>query len=304
MKNIIRIATRNSPLALEQARMVSSMLSKHNKVEIVAMVSSGDKVSPKEFKIHGGKGLFLKELEESLLRGDTDIAVHSLKDVPVVLENKFSIITISNREDPSDAFISKKYKTINNLPADATIGTSSPRRIAMLRNISNDFKIVEIRGNIQTRLKKMEEQKIDGIILAAAGLHRMSLKQNISEYIPIERFIPSAGQGILCIEYLKENKYIENILKKYKINTVEKCSIEERNFVREIGGDCMSPIGAHAVIKNTRMKIDAYVSSLDGSKHIKSSYVIDLKKDSESVGSYMAKLFIKQGAKKLLGVKK
>ena len=304
MKNIIRIATRNSPLALEQARMVSSILSKHNKVETVSMVSSGDKVSPKEFKIHGGKGLFLKELEESLLRGDTDIAVHSLKDVPVILEKKFSIITISNRENPCDAFISKKYKTINDLPPDATIGTSSPRRIAMLRNISKDFKIVEIRGNIQTRLKKMEEQKIDGIILAAAGLHRMSLKKNISEYISIEGFVPSAGQGILCVEYLKKNIYIENILNKYKIDTVEKCAIEERNFVRGIGGDCMSPIGAHAVIKNERMKIDAYVSSLDGSKHIKSSYIIDLKKNSESAGSYMAKQFIKQGAKGLLGVKK
>jgi len=304
MKNIIRIATRNSPLALEQAKMVSSMLSKHNKIEIVSMVSSGDKVSSKEFKMHGGKGLFLKELEESLLRGDTDIAVHSLKDVPVILENKFSITTISNREKPCDAFISKKYKTINDLPTDAIIGTSSPRRIAMLRNISKDFKIVEIRGNIQTRLKKMEEQNIDGIILAAAGLHRMSLKKHISEYIPVEGFIPSAGQGILCIEYLKKNKHIENILNKYKTEIVEKCATEERNFVREIGGDCMSPIGAHATIKNDRMKIDAFVSSLDGNKHIKSSYIIDLKKNSESVGFYMAKLFIKQGAKSLLGLKK
>ena len=304
MKNIIRIATRNSPLALEQAKTVSAILSKHNKVEIVSMVSSGDKVSAKEFKTHGGKGLFLKELEESLLCGDTDIAVHSLKDVPMILENRFSIITISNRENPCDAFISKEYEKISDLPANATLGTSSPRRIAMLRNISKDFKIVEIRGNIQTRLKKMEEQKIDGIILAAAGLHRMSLKKYISEYIPIEEFVPSAGQGILCIEYLKKNKHIGNILNKYKIDAVGKCATEERNFVREIGGDCMSPIGAHAVIKNERMKIDAYVSSLDGSKHIKSSYVVDLKKNSESAGAYMAKLFIKQGAKGLLGVKK
>ena len=132
----------------------------------------------------------------------------------------------------------------------------------------------------------------------------MSLKKHISEYIPVEGFIPSAGQGILCIEYLKKNKHIENILNKYKTEIVEKCATEERNFVREIGGDCMSPIGAHATIKNDRMKIDAFVSSLDGNKHIKSSYIIDLKKNSESVGSYMAKLFIKQGAKSLLDLKK
>ena len=250
MENIIRIATRNSPLALEQAKMVSALLSKDNNVEIIPMVSSGDRVTSEEFKVHGGKGLFLKELEESLLRGDTDIAVHSLKDVPADLGKKFSIMTISTRENPCDAFISKNYKKLKDLPRNATIGTSSPRRIAMLKNISKNFKIIEIRGNIQTRLKKMSEQNIDGIILAAAGLHRMKLEKNIVEYIPTDNFIPSAGQGILCIEYLKKNKKVEKLLNKYNAVDVEKCATEERNFVREIGGDCMSPIGAYAVIKN------------------------------------------------------
>ena len=304
MENIIRIATRNSPLALEQAKMVSALLSKDNNVEIIPMVSSGDKVTSEEFKVHGGKGLFLKELEESLLRGDTDIAVHSLKDVPADLGKKFSIMTISTRENPCDAFISKNYKKLKDLPRNATIGTSSPRRIAMLKNISKNFKIIEIRGNIQTRLKKMSEQNIDGIILAAAGLHRMKLEKYIAEYIPIDSFIPSAGQGILCIEYLKKNKKIEKLLNKYNSVDVEKCATEERNFVREIGGDCMSPIGAYAVIKNEKMKIDAYVSGLDGNKHIKSSYIVDIKKSVGHAGSYMAKIFIKQGAKKLLRIEK
>ena len=304
MENIIRIATRNSPLALEQAKMVSALLSKDNNVEIIPMVSSGDKVTSREFKVHGGKGLFLKELEESLLRGDTDIAVHSLKDVPADLGKKFSIMTISTRENPCDAFISKNYKKLKDLPRNATIGTSSPRRIAMLKNISKDFRIVEIRGNIQTRLKKMSDQNIDGIILAAAGLHRMRLKKNIAEYIPTDSFVPSAGQGILCIEYLKKNKKVEKLLNKYNVVDVEKCANEERDFVREIGGDCMSPIGAHAVIKNKKMKIDAYISGLDGIKHIKSSYVVDIKKSAGHAGSYMAKIFIKQGAKKLLRIEK
>ncbi len=304
MKNIIRIATRNSPLALEQAKMVSTMLSKENEVKIISMTSSGDKVTPKEFKIHGGKGLFLKELEESLLHGDTDIAVHSLKDVPADLEKRFSIMTVSTRENPCDAFISKKYKRLKDLPRDAKIGTSSPRRIAMLKNISNDFRIIEIRGNIQTRLKKMGEQNIDGIILAAAGLHRMKLEKYIAEYIPADSFIPSAGQGIICIEYLKKNIKIQKLLNKYNIVEVEKCANEERRFVREIGGDCMSPIGAHATIKNNKMKIDAYVSELSGDKHIRSSYVVDMKKSIGHAGTYMAKIFIKQGAKKLLRIKK
>mgnify|MGYP006436882781 FL=1 len=304
MKNIIRIATRNSPLALEQAKMVSTMLSKENEVKIISMTSSGDKVTPKEFKIHGGKGLFLKELEESLLHGDTDIAVHSLKDVPADLEKRFSIMTVSTRENPCDAFISKKYKRLKDLLRDAKIGTSSPRRIAMLKNISNDFRIIEIRGNIQTRLRKMGEQNIDGIILAAAGLHRMKLEKYIAEYIPADSFIPSAGQGIICIEYLKKNIKIQKLLNKYNIVEVEKCANEERSFVREIGGDCMSPIGAHATIKNNKMKIDAYVSELSGDKHIRSSYVVDMKKSIGHAGSYMAKIFIKQGAKKLLRIKK
>ncbi len=304
MNNIIRIATRNSPLALEQAKMVRDILAKDNEVEIVPMTSSGDKVSPKEFKIHGGKGLFLKELEESLLRGNTDIAVHSLKDVPADLEDDFSIVTISHRENPSDAFVSKKYKKLEELPPNATIGTSSPRRIAMLKNISQNFKIVEIRGNIQTRLRKMDEQKIDGIILAAAGLHRMSIKENISEYISVSDFVPSAGQGILCIEYLKKNKKISNILNKYKVLNVEKCANEERSFIRNIGGDCMSPIGAYATIKNQQMKIEAYVSDLGGNKYIKCSYEIDLKKCVGHAGNYLAKIFIKQGARELLAAVK
>ena len=137
--------------------------------------------------------------------------------MPADLGNKFSIMTVSKRENPCDAFISKNYKKLKDLPRNATIGTSSPRRIAMLKNISKDFKIVEIRGNIQTRLKKMSEQNIDGIILAAAGLHRMKLRKSIAEYIPIDSFIPSAGQGILCIEYLKKKKKEEKLLNKYNV---------------------------------------------------------------------------------------
>lgn len=300
MNNIIKIATRNSPLALEQAEIVRDLLSKHNRVEIVSMSSSGDKVSNKEFKTHGGKGLFLKELEESLLLGDTDIAVHSLKDVPADLDKKFSVITISKRENPHDALVSKKYKSLASLPKNAIIGTSSPRRIAMLKNISKDFKIVEIRGNIQTRLKKMNEQKMDGIILAAAGLHRLSMKNYISQYIPTNKFIPSAGQGVLCIEYLKKNKVIEGILKKYKVMDVEECAKEERSFIRKIGGDCMSPIGVHAVIKKHVMRIEAYISDINGNNHIQSSYVVDSKKSIDHAGIHMAEIFIKQGAKKLL----
>ena len=299
MNNIIRIATRNSPLALMQAKMVEAILKKDAEVNIKPMTSSGDKVSDKVFKEHGGKGLFLKELEESLLNQETDIAVHSLKDVPAKNSNKFDIITILNRENPSDALVSEKYKSVYDLPKNAIIGTSSPRRTSMLRNISNSFRIINLRGNIQTRLKKMKEEKMDGIILAAAGLHRLSMKDKISQYIETDEFVPSAGQGILCIEYLKTNKLIKSILKKYKVEAVERCAKEERDFIKQIGGDCMSPIGIHASIKNKKIKIKGFVSSLSGERHIMSAYECGLNENID-VGKHLAKVFISQGAKKLL----
>ena len=299
MNNIIRIATRNSPLALIQAKMVQAIIEKDTAVNIKPMTSSGDKVSDKIFKESGGKGLFLKELEESLLNTETDIAVHSLKDVPAEISSKFDIMTIMNRENPSDVLVSEKYKSIYDLPKNAVVGTSSPRRISMLKNVSNNFKIINLRGNIQTRLKKMKEEKMDGIILAAAGLHRLSMNEKIAQYIETDEFVPSAGQGILCIEYLKTNKVVKNILKKYKVENVERCAKEERDFIKQIGGDCMSPIGVHASIQNENIKVKAFVSSLDGERHIMSAYECKLNEDRD-IGKHLAKIFISQGAKKLL----
>ena len=299
MRDIIRIATRNSPLAMRQATIVRDLLGESIRSELIPMTSSGDKVDSTEFKKFGGKGLFLKELEESLLSGEADIAVHSLKDVPAILNKKFEITTISTRENPTDAFISNKFSSISDLPKDATIATSSPRRIAILKNISKDFKIIEVRGNIQTRLKKMSEENFDGLILAAAGLHRMSIGKQITEYMPIKESVPSAGQGILCIEYLKTNSDIKQVLTKYKNSDVARCAAEERDFVMEIGGDCMSPIGAHATIQNEMISLIGFVSSRDGSNYIKTTYEAAVK-EKINAGRQLGKIFIKQGAKKLL----
>jgi len=299
MEDIIRIATRNSPLALVQAKRVEAILKQDAKIKVKPMTSSGDKVSDKIFKEHGGKGLFVKELEDSLLKKEADIAVHSLKDVPAVINHKFDITTISNRENPSDALVSEKYESIYDLPKNAIIGTSSPRRTAMLKNISNDFKIINLRGNVQTRLKKMKERKMDGIILAAAGLHRLSMQDKIKQYIETDQFVPSAGQGILCVEYLKTNKLIKKILKKHNVGVVERCAKEERGFVKQIGGDCMSPIGVYASIINQKINVKAFVSSLDGQKHIMAAYECGID-ENINIGKYLAKIFISQGARKLL----
>ena len=300
MKNIIRIATRNSPLALKQADMVKDLLSPSVDCKIISMTSSGDTVSQKAFKEHGGKGLFLKELEESLLKESSDIAVHSLKDVPAIIDKKFKIITISKREISSDVLISDDYESIEEMPKNSVIGTSSPRRAAILRNISKDFKIVDIRGNIHTRLTKMSDKNLDGIILAAAGLHRMGLQSKIKQYLPLETFIPSAGQGILCIELLRNEKKIEKILEKLCVKDVQDCADIERQFIEKINGDCMSPIGVHARIKKNKVMINAYVSAIDGKRHIKVKHEDDIK-NKKNIGKALADIFIKQGAKKLLG---
>ena len=299
MKNIIKLATRNSPLALKQADMVKQLMSKSCEIMIVPMTSSGDTVSQKVFKQHGGKGLFLKELEESLLNKKCDIAVHSLKDVPAILNKKFKIISISEREDSADALVSENFNCIEELPKNAVIGTSSPRRISMLKKYSRDFKIVEIRGNIQTRLKKMKDENIDGIILAAAGLHRMGLKDKIKQYLPLENFIPSAGQGILCIEYLESNHVIEKILSKHAIKKVQACADIERNFIKSLNGDCMSPIGVHARYKNDKIEVCAYVSDIDGKNNIRTKYE-DASEEDVNAGEKLAQIFIQQGARKLL----
>ena len=299
MKNIIKLATRNSPLALKQADLVKQLMSKNCEVKIVPMTSSGDTVSQKVFKQHGGKGLFLKELEESLIRKKCDIAVHSLKDVPAILNENFRIVSISEREDSADALVSENFNCIDELPKNAIIGTSSPRRISMLKKYSSDFKIVEIRGNIQTRLKKMKDKKIDAIILAAAGLHRMGLKEEIKQYLPLDDFIPSAGQGILCVEYLESNYEIERILTKHTIKKVQTCAEIERNFIKTLDGDCMSPIGIHARFKNDKIEVYAYVSDIDGKNNITTKYEDASDKDVNA-GEKLADIFIQQGARKLL----
>ena len=300
MKNIIRIATRNSPLALKQAEMVKNLLTPSVDCKIISMTSSGDTVSQKAFKEHGGKGLFLKELEESLLKEKSDIAVHSLKDVPAIIDEKFKIITISKRENASDVLISDDYESIEEMPKNSVIGTSSPRRAAILRNISQDFKIVDIRGNIHTRLTKMSDKNLDGIILAAAGLHRMGLQNKIKQYLPLETFIPSAGQGILCIELLRNEKKIEKLLEKLCVKDVQDCADIERQFIEIIDGDCMSPIGVHARIEKDKFIINAYISTVDGRKHIMGKHEDDIK-NKRNIGRELAEIFIKQGAEKLLG---
>lgn len=302
MKKFIRIATRRSPLALIQAKTVKSMLEKagdFHRVDLVPMSTTGDTVSLEVFKSQGGKGLFLKELEKSLIKNDTDIAVHSLKDVPAKLDKRFGLLTFNEREDPSDVFISKKFKSIDELPSGSVLGTSSPRRIALLKASKKNIKIKEIRGNIQTRINQLKGNGLDGIILAAAGILRMSLENTITQRLSADRFIPSAGQGVLCVQYLKKNTLLEKTLVKHVNKNTQLCADVERCFVDEINGDCMSPIGINARVLGEEIIVNAIVSDFYGKNFIKLKFT-DNKKNAKNTGRKLANIFLKQGAKKLL----
>ena len=301
MQGNIKLATRKSPLALRQANLVKNNLLDNNifsNVEIVAMSTSGDNVDQETFKKNGGKGLFLKELENALIRGEADIAVHSMKDVPAKLDENFLITSIMKREDPRDVFISNSHKSIAQI-SSGTIGSSSPRRQAMIKHFVGNIDVIELRGNINTRLKKLQDSKIDGIVLAKAGLQRMEMGNLITEELNIDTFVPSPGQGVLCVECLNKNKKIIQKIKKLVHKNTEICARAERIFAAELDGDCLSPIGAYAEVKENIISITGFVASLDGTRYIKNK-IEGKKEDYINLSSKLSKIFLKMGSRGML----
>ena len=301
MTNNIKLATRKSPLALMQANMVKDFLIKNgvfNEIELISMSTSGDTLDNETFKKEGGKGLFLKELESALLKGQADIAVHSMKDVPATLDARFNVSSIMRREDPRDVFISNKHKTLYDIKS-GVIGSSSPRRQAILKHINAGIKSIEIRGNIQTRLEKLKKEKLDGIILAKSGLKRMGLDAIITESLDVDDFVPSPGQGILCLESLSKNDYVMKRIKKVVHADTEICGSTERIFASNMNGDCSSPIGAYAEIEKDLLTLIGYVASIDGTKFIKNK--VSGKKDNyKNLAEDLSQVFLKMGSKRLL----
>lgn len=252
----LRIASRKSKLAQVQAEIVIKMLKEECNVECekVLMETTGDKILDVSLSKIGGKGLFIKEIEKALLKDDADAAVHSMKDVPFDVPDMFEIVAIPKREDPRDAFVSAKGIHFENLKCGARIGTSSNRRAAQLRLLRPDIDIVSLRGNVQTRIRKMEEENLDGIILAAAGLRRMNIGNIITDYFKVDDIIPAIGQGALGIEIKKGNEN-KNVLKSLEDCESKICVEAERSFMRRLNGDCKSTIGAYAIIQNNLMHI-------------------------------------------------
>jgi len=295
----IKIASRSSRLALKQTEIVSESLKKFFEIEVVKVSTIGDKFLNKPLAEVGGKGLFVKELERSLLNGDAHIAVHSLKDMEVHIAKDTFIGAIHSRDSRNDVLLGK-YKSLSDLPKNAIIGTTSPRRTAFLKYFRNDLNVKLCRGNIESRISKLNENKYDALVLAEAGLNRLDI--NYSCKIPIKVMPPSAGQGAIAIQCFNQmkNKKINEII--FSLND-QKAFAEtqaERSFIKTINGNCYSPISVSAnVLDNKTLFMEAYIINTKGTEMIADKIEGD-KTNAMITGELLAKKLIKKGAKKLL----
>lgn len=263
---VLKLGTRGSSLALAQARQIAEPL---QNIEIVTIQTSGDRYKGRRLAEAGGKGLFVKEIEEALLAKKIDLAVHSLKDLPAFLAPGLEFVCYPKREDPRDCFVSFKYKRLNDLPKGAVVGTGSPRRMVQLMNKRPDLKVEPIRGNVDTRLRKLKEGHYDALILASAGLHRLQKREVICEYFEPDFFLPAIGQGILAVETRKEDEALAERLKILEDSETATVAKAERAFLKTIGGDCYTPMSAFARITDGKIKLTGWLSSPDGSKQVR-----------------------------------
>ncbi|MCK5189723.1 MAG: hydroxymethylbilane synthase [Methylococcales bacterium] len=301
-KKIIRIATRKSPLALWQAEHVAERLNKffpEIQTELVKMVTQGDKILDAPLAKIGGKGLFVKELELGILEGSADIAVHSMKDVPVEFPEGLHLSAILNREDPTDAFVSNKYSSLDDLPADAKIGTSSLRRQCQIKEKFPDAEILSLRGNVNTRLAKLDAGEYDAIILASAGLKRLGMTERITECLDTSTSLPAIGQGAIGIECRKDDSDTNFILKSLHDEQTSIRIIAERAMNARLQGGCQVPIAGFAEIQGGQLVMRGLVGSPDGTLLYRAERQGTLEQ-AEEIGIAIADDLLAQGADKIL----
>ncbi|MBF0263852.1 MAG: hydroxymethylbilane synthase [Gammaproteobacteria bacterium] len=298
----LKIATRQSPLALWQANFVKESLIKAHpglKVELHTMTTRGDKILDTPLAKIGGKGLFLKELEQSLLAGETDIAVHSMKDVPVEFPQGLQLAVICERENPHDAFVSNQYQKLIDLPYGAVVGTSSLRRQTQIKALRPDLKIKDLRGNVNTRLKKLDNGEYDAIILAAAGLIRLEMSDRIKQTIDIKDSLPAMGQGAVGIECRKGDTDIIALIQTLSDKETTIRLTAERALNKRLEGGCQVPIAGHAQIINGQLYLQALVASLDGQTIIRSEKTTEIE-NAEQLGLDVADDLLLKGAREIL----
>ena len=304
-KQKLVVGTRSSQLALWQADFVIGELAKKYPelvVEKRLMTTKGDKILNAPLAKIGGKGLFTKELETAMLEGEIDIAVHSLKDMPVVVPEGLVITAITQRADPGDAFVSSKYESFQQLPAGAKVGTSSLRRKAQLLHARPDLQIEDLRGNVNTRLRKMEEENFDGIILACAGLKRLGFGDKIRQVLPQTMCLPAVGQGALAIECRQTDKETRELLEFLNDRCTRLCTEAERGFLATVEGGCQVPVGVHAVSAEAGIRVEAVIASLDGSTLLRDALEAEVKnaQEARAVGVNLAEKLLARGGREIL----
>lgn len=301
-KNHLTIATRESPLALWQANWVKERLEKLHptlSVSLLGMTTQADRMLETPLIQVGGKGLFVKELEEALLDGRADIAVHSMKDMPMLLPEGLCLPVMCEREDPRDAFISNQFASIQELPPGAVIGTSSLRRQSQLRALRPDLNCMNLRGNVNTRLKKLDSGEFTGIILAAAGLKRLDLEGRIRSYLTAEQSLPAVGQGVLGVECREQDEATQELIAPLDNLIAHQCVAAERAMCMRLGGGCQVPVAAYAIIENDRIKLRGLVARVDGSVVLR--YEKSGGRDApEMLGMEVAENLLEQGAGEIL----
>ena len=298
----LRIATRRSPLALWQAEHVASELRARNPglgVELVAMRTSGDKMLDAPLARVGGKGLFIKELEHALLDGRADIAVHSMKDVPVELPPELHLPVIMARADPRDALVSTRFAEFQALPPGATVGTSSLRRRCQLAAQRPDLRIENLRGGVDTRLRRLDDGDFDAIVLAVSGLERGGHEARIAEALDVTTMLPAAGQGALGIECRRGDSRVEALVAPLACLRSTTCVLSERAFNRRLEGGCQVPIAAYATLDGETLSLRGLVASIDGAKVLRSRVQGNAGK-AESLGAQAATVVLEQGAGEIL----
>ena len=301
-KNELRVGTRGSVLALWQAEWVKSQLlalPREVAVELVVIKTTGDKILDVPLAKVGGKGLFVKEIEEALLDGRADLAVHSVKDVPAELPKGLQLAVMPRREDPRDVLISRNGAVLAQLPQGAKVGTGSLRRSAQLLHLRPDLRIENLRGNVDTRLRKLESEGFDAIVLAAAGLKRLELSHLVSEYLDSEHMLPAVGQGALGIETRIDDAFTNQIVAKLAHQETMTTVSAERAFLSRLEGGCQVPIAAHAVMDGEKLVLNGMVADLKGVRLVRKQMRGKVQQ-AESIGERLVEGILESGGSEIL----
>ena len=302
ISHALRVGTRGSPLALCQANWVKDQLTRihpHLHIDLTIIKTTGDRIQDAPLANIGGKGLFVKEIEEALIQRKVDLAVHSVKDVPAQFPDGLHLAAITKREDPRDVFISRDGTRLKDLPRNAKIGTSSLRRQVQLLHFRNDFKMIPLRGNLDTRLRKLHTTNLDGIVLALAGVKRMGFEDSITEILPVEISLPAIGQGALGIETRMNDPAVEEDIRFLNDPDSAITVSGERAFLKKLEGGCQVPLAAYGQRTGSTLQIDGMVGTVDGKRLIRHHVQGPIEK-AESLGVELAEILLRRGAREIL----